>query len=737
MGIDFPNSPSAGDTYTYEGETYRYNGVAFVKVRDRVTTFNGVTGAIVGVTSVQGKTGDVTLTDLEITHGVETFNGLSGSIDTTLLTLPVTGISGAAGITFSDGTFQPTASRSGFRYTMVSSGSGLGTPSSGHMDIDKSSEVDTLSINHTDKEGNNLKPLFEKLRDNGGYLEIMTGDFSQAAAIAIESQSGDDSIVNSGETTITVGASTSTVQAEFDIEQGLDQVSITDIYLRIVPNAANFIRSFNGITGSVDTSTLSLSVAGITASSGISCEGGILLAGDLVFSNGEVIRNSPDGSIQIVPSDEGGNHFGIEIDATEWGFGPVINVIDESGTQVTKAIRLDTDITFSDTNVPDGSPARLMFGNASDRGFQQNNNNDGTVMFGVNGDNGHFAVGRKADLGDGDRSMSTDDKSALSMTNPQFLVYSADSTDANDYLRIEHDQTDANIYSGNGGINLVPLSGAVGISGGGLNIKANGITFADGTFLSSEAQIAFKNESNTFTDNQFITAGKGIGANGLDLGIRFDANQVVVIGDPEDSSNSVKLTVDDNDGVVKVENADFDIPTSIRHLGDTNTKIQFGTDTVDFDAGGREGMKLTATETQFNDGIRITSAGITFADSTHQKGAAKDVGTFTISASSAISTGAKADALHRIPYNATLTKFELKSKAAGGMTAAVYIAGADFGNPTNAFITGATAETTGVTGETTTFGTASVSEGDFVYLHVLANASGATAAQAFVSYETR
>ena len=61
MGIDFPNSPSSGDTYTYEGETYRYNGVAFVKVRERVTTFNGVTGAIVGVNSVNGETGDVTL----------------------------------------------------------------------------------------------------------------------------------------------------------------------------------------------------------------------------------------------------------------------------------------------------------------------------------------------------------------------------------------------------------------------------------------------------------------------------------------------------------------------------------------------------------------------------------------------------------------------------------------------------------------------------------------------------
>ena len=133
----------------------------------------------------------------------------------------------------------------------------------------------------------------------------------------------------------------------------------------------------------------------------------------------------------------------------------------------------------------------------------------------------------------------------------------------------------------------------------------------------------------------------------------------------------------------------------------------------------------------------ITVAGITFSDNTLQKTAPKGVGTFTVSASSAISTGAKTDALHRIPYNATLTKFELKSKATGGMTAAVYIAGGDFGNPTSGFVTGATAEITGLTGETTTFGTASVNEGDFIYLHVLANASGATAAQAFVSYETR
>ena len=64
MGIDFPNSPSAGDKPTLTlDKTYRYNGTAWRKVKDRVTTFNGATGAIIGVTSVQGKTGDVTLTD--------------------------------------------------------------------------------------------------------------------------------------------------------------------------------------------------------------------------------------------------------------------------------------------------------------------------------------------------------------------------------------------------------------------------------------------------------------------------------------------------------------------------------------------------------------------------------------------------------------------------------------------------------------------------------------------------
>jgi hypothetical protein len=314
------------------------------------------------------------------------------------------------------------------------------------------------------------------------------------------------------------------------------------------------------------------------------------------------------------------------------------------------------------------------------------------------------------------------------------------------------------------------LSSANNITGGltafgmvnfpqGLTVGAGGIQFADGTSLTTETQIAFKNEQNTFTDNQFFTATKGIGADGDDLGIKFNANQIVVIGDPEDAANSVKLTVDDNDGVVKVENANFDIPTSIRHLGDTNTKIQFGTDTVDFDAGGREGMKLTSTETQFNNGITVTGAaqfnggvsvtgsGLTlgaltelvFGDGTTQDTAhrGENTATFSIHASSAISTGSKTDTLFRVPYNATFKQLQIRSGATGGFTGSFTIAGSDFGAVTTNSIHGATLGTLGFTASSTSFDFASATAGDFLFFNVGSNGAGATTVQAFVTFERR
>ena len=208
----------------------------------------------------------------------------------------------------------------------------------------------------------------------------------------------------------------------------------------------------------------------IDSEGGVSCGmlqvAGISLgAGGITFGNGEVIRNNPDGSIQILPNDASGNHYGIEIDSTEWGHGPIITAIEEDGTQVNNAIRFDSDVVLGTD--ASSTPSRLMFDTSASRGMQLNAQGDGTVMFGANAGYGTFAVASAADMHRSERSMSLADKVALGITNPQFFVYSKDADNANDYIRIEHDQTDANIFSGAGNINLVPADGsAVGISGG-------------------------------------------------------------------------------------------------------------------------------------------------------------------------------------------------------------------------------------------------------------------------------
>jgi hypothetical protein len=624
MGIDFPNSPSASVTPTHtNSETYRYNGVAFVKVRDRVTTFNGVTGAIVGVTSVQGKTGDVTLTDLEITHGVETFNGLSGSIDTTSLVLPVTGISASGGITLS-----------------------------GDLSIagDIITQDDNLAI-----------------RTTGG--ELMINFLGSQTIINNTANDQDIRVKGNGDSQL------------FFADAGNNRVGI-----------------------GTETPTEKLDVNGTIKALGISGPSGI------TFSNGEVIRNSPDGSIQIIPSDEGGNHFGVEIDATEWGFGPVINVIDESGTQVTKAIRLDTDITLSDTNVPDGSPARLMFGNASDRGFQQNNNNDGTVMFGVNGDNGHFAVGRKADLADGDRSMSTSDKTALGMTNPQFLVYSSDSTNANDYLRIEHNQTDANIFSGDGNINLVPAGGVVGISGG--TAEANNFVVDGGKIFQKG------NEATTRID---FSSGQDIEIKSAD-DINLEPADSLNISLGNDSADGIKFTGSQTLNFFTAGAKFLTVTDDIGNivLGDINELTS--------------NSKITISDTN----ITMTESGgsvVETFDQTYRRHV--DVATFTISASSAIATGKKTDSLYRLPYNATLKNVDVKVSATGGFTAGMFIAGSDFGLPATGSLTGATLGVSGLTASSTSFDVTTLTGGNYLFFDVINNDSGSTQAQMFVTFESR
>ena len=146
-----------------------------------------------------------------------------------------------------------------------------------------------------------------------------------------------------------------------------------------------------------------------------------------------------------------------------------------------------------------------------------------------------------------------------------------------------------------------------------------------------------------------------------------------------------------------------------------------------------------------NTSITINDTGVEFRDETNNLveriGASyrrnTDVATFTVNASSAIATGAKTNSMYRIPYNATLTNFDVKVNGSGGFTAAVYVAGSNFGDPLTGRVTGCSLGVQGVTGSSTVFNTPSVTAGNFLFLDVFSNASGSTGAQAFLTFESR
>lgn len=149
-------------------------------------------------------------------------------------------------------------------------------------------------------------------------------------------------------------------------------------------------------------------------------------------------------------------------------------------------------------------------------------------------------------------------------------------------------------------------------------------------------------------------------------------------------------------------------------------------------------LNISETATINIGGLSFGSAGISFSDGTNQKGAVKDVAIFTMKSSSAIATGQKTDAMHRIPYNATLLGLEVKLSSASGMSGTIDIAGPDFGDPTTSHsqAIGFT-HLGGVTFIHNSIDIPSVTAGNYLYVDVSANGSGPTGAQFFVTYETR
>jgi hypothetical protein len=256
----------------------------------------------------------------------------------------------------------------------------------------------------------------------------------------------------------------------------------------------------------------------------------------------------------------------------------------------------------------------------------------------------------------------------------------------------------------------------------GISMDTAGLTFPDGTHLASESQIAFKNEANNFTQNNTFTTTKGLGSNGdAEVALKFTDNYIVDIGDPDGDSSGWFAQVNGTSETFKLESQG-----GVEYTFDVNT----------FDA--KSNLIKTTAKVQ-SSGISLDSNGVTFPDSTHQKGAAKGVATFTMKSSSAIATGQKIEAMYRMPYNAKLLRLDGKLSSAGNFRGTIDIAGSDFGDPTSSHTEAVAFNHTagGISFDTTTITTASVTAGNFLYVDLTVNGAGATGAQLFLTYETR
>ena len=625
MGIDFPNSllASVGQKFTYSGQEYEFNGTAWRKVKDRVTSFNGATGAIVGVTSVQGKTGDVTLTDLEITHGVETFNGLSGSIDTTSLVLPVTGISASGGIT-SNG--PSTINGYGFLDTgVVLAPNGLNISLEGDSDIDIKLRPGAFSINDTAE----------------SVTTVVKGD-SDVHLLTVKGSSD------------RVGIGVQVPQEKLDV---------------------------NG----------TIKASGITLSGGITCDGGITLSGDISIA-GDIISQDDNLAIR--------GPGGSEILMSFLGSQTIIN---NSATDQDIIIK---GVGDSQLFATDAGNAIVGIGTLTP-----------TEKFDVNGT---IKATTGITLGAGGITFADGTfQDTAARAGLKYTVTSGTPSAGEIYLGIDisgiidqlliHD-TDAH------GNDISGILSLFADNGGYIQVLKD-----DGSALIGVAVDATETSVATFGSD------------------KLTIQQVFVDFEIEEQVPSAGDTV-----YIDINPS---LSTAVQSIGGTNTwnkgNIQLANGLTAHNLGGIGVGYLQVEESAINflgagEGTQVSR--ITFSDDTNQTTAAKtdmDVATFTISASSAITTGKKTNSLYRIPYDATLTNVDVKVSDTGGFTAGAFIAGGDFGDPTVGSLTGATLGVAGLTGSSSSFNITTVTGGNFLFFDVINNDSGSTQAQMFVSFERR
>jgi len=453
-----------------------------------VHSFNGLTGAVQGVSaavagtgiSVSGATGSVTITNI----GVQSFNGRTGAVTgaslgantfTGLQTMTL-GISAAGGMTLAgtlnttgDIKFNGTAAKS---ITTTQAPLTIKGVTSSGISVSGYNAI-VLGVQTTD-------PL--KLWSASGVVDI-NSDTATAFSTSIKLNTNDGNF-EPLTASVTIQPSTYfTADRTLNIQDASGTIALTNQLMGTVNGstaATTAVTSFNGLTGAVGgvcAAQANTFTALQTFNSGISAAGGITFgataafSNSAVFANAEYIRNTTNGQLDLMPAPAGSTAFGIYFDMTSWSYGVIMGTIRTSdGLKNTGGnFRFDAPLTINnDTFFQLGSDGQYR--------FQRTSTGNDTAQFGAYCDgvnnSGAYAIVGFGSEGTANRSPAT------KHSNPNLYIYANGNASANDFVRFEHDRTNANIVSGGtSGIFVQPGNGIVGVSGG---VSADAFMLAGG-----------------------------------------------------------------------------------------------------------------------------------------------------------------------------------------------------------------------------------------------------------------
>lgn len=455
------------------------------------------------VNSFNGNTGEVVFSSY-----VTSFNGSTGAISFANYAASVNGLTGAiVGVGFTSGKLSQFAS------TLSSELAGIISDETGSgVLVFGTSPSITTSLNTVSTSFNllttNATTLSIGSAATTGRLFGYTGVLANTQSVTIAGANTDTSVNKTvsigtgsgtnGSVVINVGQTPTEGSGAINL---LSNTAVTGT-LSTTGNitAPNIVTSFNGITGAVTGVTaggantftqLNSFSAGISAAGGATFSGtfsgttgafsklltlsgglsasGATFSGSIALQNAEYIRNTTNGRVDIMPAPAAATAYGMYFDMTSWTYGVILGTIRSSDGAINTGgnFRVDVPLTINDNTL-------FQMGSDGHYGLYRSTTGLDTLQIKATinnaADSGAVAVVGGNDLGAANRSPG------ISHSNPNLYVYRAGSASANDFIRTEHNGTNANIVSGGtSGILIQPGSGILGISGG---VSAGSGTFS-------------------------------------------------------------------------------------------------------------------------------------------------------------------------------------------------------------------------------------------------------------------